>query len=298
MKLKLDLVCGWLRVANLVVRLVIAIEVLRSMLFNYFQRLLMAMTPLWDHRFELSPTQWVFVPSTAARERGIAIRSEIARCWIAPSFYYHLARGGHLKASKVHLNARFFASVDLKGFFNSINRSRVTRALKPYFGYAVARTMAKDSVVLLPGPIAQYILPFGFVQSPLIASLCLDVSRLGRCLRLLHANPQLRVSVYMDDIIISCDDIDQLHTAYSSVLESANRSGWLIHPVKTSPPARNINIFNLDVSTFSLVVSDERMHHFADAYKTAMKDSQRLGIVNYIKAVNPAQAQLFFDAMQ
>lgn len=59
--------------------------------------------------------------------------------------------------------------------------------------------MACKSVMLKPYDVETYILPFGFVQLPIISSLCLFNSSLGNYLH----NSGINVSVYMDDIIIS-----------------------------------------------------------------------------------------------
>lgn len=143
----------------------------------------MAFHELWDQKFELAPGKWVFVPSAESRRRGEHIASEIKKKWQPPPYFYHCHQGGHVEAVKRHLASRYLCCIDIENFFTSINRSRVTRALKKYFGYEAAREFTKDSVIrLIADSSSRYILPFGFLQSPIIASICLDESALGRAL--------------------------------------------------------------------------------------------------------------------
>lgn len=208
---------------------------------------------MWEQKFEIAPGKWVFVPSAESRQRGEHITAEIKKKWHPPAYFYHCHQGGHVHAIKRHVASTLFCSVDIEGFFTSINRSRVTRVLKRYFGYDVAREFAKDSVVRLTGDDeSQYILPFGFVQSPIIASVCLDESTLGRALHTLASSSAVVVSVYVDDIILSSDDPHLLQRAYEHILAAAARSGWKINQNKTRPPSQQISAFNINLSNGDL----------------------------------------------
>ena len=70
-------------------------------------------------------------------------------------------------------------------------------------GYAIARAWANASTVRPPDDEKRYMLPYGFVQSPILASLALGESRLGKRLCTIAELPQTAVSVYVDDIIVS-----------------------------------------------------------------------------------------------
>jgi hypothetical protein len=152
----------------------------------------------WDHKFELKPACWVFVPTEESKQHGYNLKQKIESKWRAPHYYFHLKSGGHVEALKKHLGNKYFAQADIKNFFNSISRSRVTRALNSLFkDYDLARSSACSSVVADPDSTeGEFILPFGFVQSPIIASLCLYQSALGRYLDRL-VSTGFRVSVYI-----------------------------------------------------------------------------------------------------
>ncbi|CAB3896132.1 reverse transcriptase domain-containing protein [Achromobacter mucicolens] len=254
----------------------------------------MAFHELWEERFELAPGKWVFVPSAESRERGEYISSKIKEKWQAPAYFYHCHQGGHVRAIKQHLASTHFCCVDIEGFFTSINLSRVTRTLKQYFGYDVAREFARDSVIRLVGDVdSPYILPFGFVQSPIIASMCLDQSALGRVLHELTAKPDVTVSVYVDDIILSGNDPNRLQHEFESIKAAANRSGWKVSTRKTQPPRKEILSFNIHLSQGNLDISSERMSLFVDAYHQATSAHQKEGILRYVRSINPAQVAFF-----
>lgn len=159
--------------------------------------------PRWTTKFEIKSGSWVFVPSSDSITSGNEIKSAIEAYWTPPENYYHLRNGGHVAAMKAHCSNTCFIHLDIKNFFGAINKRRVTRCLKRYFGYHEARRIARESTVKHPTDPKRYILPFGFVQSPIIASICLFKSSLGKHLNKLPFTKDVVVSVYMDDIIIS-----------------------------------------------------------------------------------------------
>ena len=164
------------------------------------------MSAKWLYRFELKPGRWVFVPSIDSVNLGREIKERLEQAWKIPKYHYHLRSGGHLSALRSHLQHAVFIRVDLRDFFGSLNRTRVTRSLKPFFGYDTARHWANASTVKHPIDSKRTIVPYGFVQSPIVASVCLRYSALGKYLQSLQKRDDLALSVYVDDIIISTDE--------------------------------------------------------------------------------------------
>jgi hypothetical protein len=105
------------------------------------------MNPKWSSKFELKPGKWVFVPTAQAVLEGKKIKREIEKCWKPPSYYFHLKSGGHVEALRMHRAHENFLRIDIRDFFGSINRTRVTRCLKEKFKYATARSFAHASTV-------------------------------------------------------------------------------------------------------------------------------------------------------
>jgi len=167
----------------------------------------MHMTSRWTHKFELKPNSWVFVPSEFSVQEGQNIKEQIENKWQPSAAYYHLKAGGHVAALKSHIKNTYFLRLDIENFFGSINRSRITRTLKPYFGYETAREIAINSTVVIPDSSPKkYMLPFGFIQSPILASICLEKSSLGKFCNTLLGKSGVTVTIYMENEFLSAYD--------------------------------------------------------------------------------------------
>ncbi|RYF61168.1 MAG: hypothetical protein EOO27_03170, partial [Comamonadaceae bacterium] len=174
------------------------------------------MNTKWASKFELKPGKWVFVPTAESVAEGKKIKKAIEERWTPPPYYFHLRAGGHVEALRMHLKHTCFARIDIQDFFGSINRTRVTRCLTSKFGYAVARAYANASTVPAP-KTTRTIVPFGFVQSQIVAALCLAESALGVYLDRLASDSAIALTVYVDDIIVSCSDAVQLDNVVKGV---------------------------------------------------------------------------------
>lgn len=251
--------------------------------------------PRWIHKFELKPGCWVFVPDERTITRGNEIKNAIAAKWRAPHYYAHLRSGGHVAAIKKHLRNDLFIRADIKQFFNQVTRTRVTRALKLLFKhYSLARTFACESTVVRPDhePLS-YILPFGFVQSAIIASLCLHKSSLGQYLNRLESSGRARVSVYMDDIIISTSlPLNQAETIATELKDKASSSKFELHQDKTIGPIDSIHAFNIDISRNKMTINKDRLADFQKSLRESGSLYVREGILGYVSTVCPEQAKL------
>ena len=132
-------------------------------------------------------------------------------------------------------------------------------------------------------------LPYGFVQSQLLASLCLDESALGRVLHTIDGRNGAAVSVYVDDIIVSTRDAALLDILYAEVVLAAERSRFVLNPVKSTDPSPQISAFNILVSEAQMSIEPTRLAQFASALASGATPSQRQGILNYVNSVCPAQ---------
>ncbi|TMM43883.1 reverse transcriptase domain-containing protein [Colwellia ponticola] len=252
----------------------------------------MSFAPPWIHKFEVKPGSWVYIPSTATRVLGERITKQVKSVWHAPNYFYHLNQGGHVKALHSHLNDNYFASIDISDFFGSISRSRITRSLKRNFGYEQAREIAMASTVKhYKLEKHSHSLPFGFVQSPILASVCLDDSTLGECIKACSNNSTLNISVYMDDIVISSDSIQELTKQMELLKDAAKRSHFSLNAEKESPPSDSVVAFNIELSHSSMKITDSRYIKFVQAYLTAKSEPEREGIVGYVGTVNFKQAK-------
>ena len=249
------------------------------------------MQPRWDSKFELKPGKWVFVPNGDTIQFGTKIKDALSQRWKAPAYYYHLRQGGHVAALKAHLGQTIFIHVDIENFFQRINRSRVTRVLKGMYSYAEARDIANLSTVRLPeDATGRYILPYGFVQSTLLASICLRKSALGNYLKQLSSTGGIEVSVYVDDIIISLNDQARAEEIFGEVNNVAEKSGFELNEKKKQGPADRISAFNIELSQHSLHVLPDRWLQFLDALRENENPNRHQAILGYVDSVNPVQA--------
>jgi Reverse transcriptase (RNA-dependent DNA polymerase) len=248
------------------------------------------MTQKWANKFERKPGKWVFEPTDEYRSIGEDIKNAVKKAWKAPSYYFHLRDGGHVKALRLHTKNQYFVRFDIEDFFGSINRSRVTRCLKEHFSFEDARRMANDSTVQHPTVKGRWVVPYGFVQSPIVASMALAKSRLGSELQRLHCTRGVMVSVYVDDIVVSCSDLPQLEKIRDVLTTSAERAALAFNPSKSQGPAIAITAFNINLANASLAVSAPRLNEFAVALAETPSLESREGILGYVKSVNAAQA--------
>jgi hypothetical protein len=190
-------------------------------------------------------------------------------------------------ALRCHEARAFFLRVDIDDFFARVNRSRITRCLKAWYPYTEAREMASESVVRRPTS-SEFVLPYGFLQSPILASLALDRSKLGSFLRKAHANAALDVSLYMDDIVISSDDKSVLADTADGLEAASVAAMFPLSASKSQGPASCISAFNIDISQGSMLITSARMSAFQSAFSSG-SGAAREGIFRYIESINPIQ---------
>jgi hypothetical protein len=177
-------------------------------------------------------------------------------------FVYHLSKnGGHVAALHAHRPHSFFARIDIRRFFYSIARNRVARALRA-IGVGRAEHYAKWSCVKNPYGVPSYALPYGFIQSPVLATLVLLQSGVGAFLRDLEAQRIVLVTVYMDDVTLSSDDFDALQGAFDRLLVCLAEAEFEISPDKTREPGPTMDLFNCDVQQGRTAVREERVNRF------------------------------------
>jgi len=196
-------------------------------------------------------------------------------------------------ALKAHLEDNFFYRIDLSKFYTRLNLSRVTRCLKHRFPYPRARNMAHSSVVQNPDVLDRYspMVPFGFPQSPIIASMCLRHSALGNYLHCLSTDDFHTVSVYMDDILISTKALEPLNVAAEKLSEKAARSRLPLNEDKCEGPAESVCAFNIILTKGALEIHQDRLAELSERYCSTSDDDVRAGIVGYVKSVNSTQAK-------
>ncbi len=245
----------------------------------------------WTQKFQIKGKTWVFVPNDKAVKFGLTVKNTIAKRWKIPKHYFHLLSGGHVRALEQHLNSQYFLHLDIVDFFGNFNRSRITRSLKKFYpDYDSRRQIAIESTVRLPDAnIGEYILPYGFVQSPILASICLEQSKLGGLLKKISNQLEAEVTVYMDDIVVSGNNLDNLRLLLEKIRNASIRSALPLNDLKQEGPGDSITAFNIQLSHGLLKITEERMNQFLETYKNTKNAAQRKGILNYVASINLEQ---------
>lgn len=250
------------------------------------------MRNLYDHHFTLKPRTRVYIPTDEGRKLGQDVREQVESLWASPPNFFHLASGGHVAAARSHRDAVWLASLDIQRFFDQISRTKVHRALKKIgIRHADAWEMACNSTVDKQPPARSFSLPFGFVQSPLLASVVLAQSALGCAIRKLQ-NSGLHVTIYVDDITVSGPTKQVVADAVASLDAAALLSGFPFNPAKTQAPCCKVVSFNIEFGSGEMKIIEDRMMEF----EVALRHGNEFvvdGILGYVASVNVGQLDEF-----
>lgn len=186
---------------------------------------------------------------------------------------------------RVHCGNAELASRDLKAFYGAVTRTKIARSLRRIgFGHRQAFDMASDSVVDIGG---RRCLPFGYVQSTLLATLALEHSLLGRFL-VSAGNYGVRASVYVDDMIVSAPSTEAIETFMTLLDDAAVKSGFAFNPSKSANSHGSIQSFNILLTGNELRITDERMQLLRIKCASA-NPNVFAGVKKYVNAVNQKQ---------
>lgn len=244
----------------------------------------------YDGRFELGrgSGKYVYVQTEEYKQYGRRLIADIKARWTPPIYYFHLREGGHVEAARCHQSSKWFAHLDLKRFFNSCKRSRVVRALSN-IGYmrTEALQISSDSLVKLG---RARVIPYGFSQSPLLATLCLHFSELGNEIGRIHEQGGL-ISVYVDDLIVSGPTQQIVDQLVDRLVKAAHSANFDLAHEKTSGTQPHISPFNLALSHKELELGPEQYAEFEKRLETCTNEYVREGTLRYARFVNKDQAE-------
>lgn len=248
----------------------------------------------WLHKFEIKTNRWVYIPNAETLMLGKKIHAYIKMKWKSPLYMYHLRDGGHVAAANYHIQKKYFCLIDISDFFGATSRSRITRELGRLIPYDKAREIAKLSTVKnLNGNGLKQVIPYGYPQSPILASLCFHQSYCGGVINMLSKSGNVSVSIYMDDILLSSDDMGILIKAFDTTRLALGKSGYIVNELKTQFPSTMVNVFNLELSHHSLRISSKRILEFLQTFISSSYPPEKKGIASYVGSVNKSQARLF-----
>lgn len=201
----------------------------------------------------------IFVPNDFSKSLGKKLVREVTKKYTFDKFIYHFKEGSHVLALHRHRENTFFCRVDIHRFFYSVKRNRLKRILKAV-GIPKPEYYAKWSTVKNPFEGGGYVLPYGFVQSPMLATLILAESPIGTFIRDLPET--IDASVYMDDLCLSGNDELELREAFAKLKEAVAGAGFNLNKEKTREPAKQIDIFNCSLEHGTTAVLPQRIDEF------------------------------------
>ncbi len=222
----------------------------------------------------------IFVPTERCERKGQRIIDHISKSVDFPEYFYHYTVGGHVSALHNHRQHALFFKIDIQNFFYSINRTRVMRALRSR-GMAGASTFAMWSTVKNPYGGGAFVLPIGFVQSPILASVVLMRSCVLQAIERAQKKGVM-MSVYLDDIIGSHDDEVVLRNAFDEIRQACVDSGLTPNAKKLVEPSSAIIAFNCNLTKGSAKVTEERVGKF---FATEHSESSKKSFEIYLDRV-------------
>lgn len=239
-------------------------------------------------RFELRPGKFVYVQAPQYRTAAVDFLSTAKFRWQPPPWYYHLAKGGHVAALREHTSCEYHAALDVADFFGSVTKSKLIRRLKAIgYSFVAAAEFAADSTVWIEDRFA---LPYGFVQSPYLATLALAESALGRTIRRVRRSGVI-ATVYMDDIILSDNSTDALSGVMEELSKAAAMSSFRLNDLKRQEPQHVVRAYNILLSKDHLEITGEKFLDFRGKVIANVSMTSVNGVIGYVRTVNSAQAE-------
>lgn len=100
------------------------------------------------------------------------------------------------------------------------------------------------------------------MQSIILASLCLNDCKLGKYLEKTNSN-EISISVYVDDIILSSNNLQLLNKKFDELQEIAKKSNFKLNNNKIQKPQQKIKVFNIETSNNSIHIIPEKNRLFS-----------------------------------
>lgn len=242
----------------------------------------------YTNKIPLGDNKFAYHQAPEFRNLGLDLTRHILSLWSPPKTFFHHRNGGHVAAIARHMDNAYFSHLDINRFFYRVQKNRIIKSLKRIgFSFYDANEAAAHSVVRTEDGFS---LPYGFTQSPLLASLCLDWSPCGAFLRKIPK--EFRVSVYVDDIILShASDRDALLALSNELVECFRSSGFPVSEKKMTLAETQIVCFNIRLSSGELIIVPDRMQEFYNDIALNLENDHVLdGIEGYVRTVNADQA--------
>lgn len=202
-----------------------------------------------------------------------------------------------VEAVAIHTNKKIVCKVDIHDFFGTTNTAKIKRAMMKHMGYSQDVAYVLAVLATLNGKMPQ-----GSPTSPAISNLVmLDFDK-----ELQKELPEWNISRYVDDIIISTNELVDPFEAVDKIKRLLTKYGYTANDKKTK-----VMFSSQRQSVFGLVINKKlnfsqqkyrllraKVHNFAKNPTDMHRYRSLLGKCNYFKQVNPQKAQKLIDELK
>jgi len=232
-------------------------------------------------------TRTIYAPRIGLKILQKWLGTQFEKHYERPEHVFGFVKGlSHLDAAKVHLNASWVISVDIKNFFQSTSNKRVQWRLKA-LGFSSETATMLTKLMCIEGGLAQ-----GSPASPVLSNFC--ATNLDRRISSLARKYNCRLSRYADDITFSGPD-EYPNSLLDEIKNAIEREGWEIanHKTRVSISPNRLKIHGILVNGNRLKLTKgyrnklRAYSHIQNKEGISEKDKNKLrGHLNYGKSID------------
>ncbi len=202
-----------------------------------------------------------------------------------------------IDAVAVHTNKKIVCKIDIHDFFGTTNTSKIKRSMMKHMGYSQDVAYVLAVLATLNGKMPQ-----GSPTSPAISNLVMiDFDK-----ELQKELPEWSISRYVDDVIMSTNELTDPFEAIDKVRKLLKKHGYKVNEKKTK-----VMFSSQRQSIFGLVINKKlnfsqqkykllraKVHNFAKNPTDMHRYRSLLGKCNYFNQVNKPKAQKLIDELK
>ena len=219
--------------------------------------------PQLDKKGEVRKRE-VFSPAYHLKLKQRLVNIPMQAIKLPASMYGGVAKRNNIQHAKMHVNSRFFLTIDLKNYFSNISNDRVYQTL---IGYGINRREARAITRI---STVNCSLPQGAPTSTVLANLVFAATAVE--LEEICAKKKIIFTNFVDDLTFSSKR--DFKSMVPQILELLKKNGFLVNQSKI-----HYRIGSCEIT--GLFVKNGKMY----PEKNMLKNSHNPGVRNYLKLV-------------
>jgi hypothetical protein len=104
------------------------------------------------------------------------------------------------------------------------------------------------------------------------------------------------VIVYVDDIIVSCNDGEEVREGLLSIRSAATESHFPTNEAKSKGPLRSLHAFDIELRDGELEILADRFDEMCGVVLQTGPGPSSAGILSYVQSISQAQADELLEA--